>query len=203
MIKSIRSKAFRTLAMSGIAGGLALGMALVPQAAHAASGGTITINGSVLNGTCSVTGATGGVNASGLSTGNFTVTLPGVQTSALSAANDVAGNTSFSITLTGCPSTPTGEQVASFFSGSNIATDGNLSNTAGTGAAANVEVQLVNPNTSTALNLNGATAYDQNSPYATISGGGATLTYQAQYLATGAATAGLVTTTVDYTLVYR
>ncbi len=204
MIKFNRSsKAFRTLFIPGVAAGLAGAMALVPQAANAAGSGTITINGSVLSTTCSVTAATGGNNASGFSGGNFTVTLPGVQTSSLSASGNTTGATSFSMSLTSCPTTPSGEQVASFFSGTNInATDGNLTNTAA-GGASNVEIQLLNGDSSV-INLSGATAYDQGSAYTTIDGAGnATLSYQAQYYATGASTAGDVTTTVDYTVVYR
>ena len=203
MIKFNRSsKAFRTLFIPGVAAGLAGVMALVPQVANAAGTGTITINGSVLSTTCSVTAATGGVNSSGFSSGNFTVTLPGVQTTALSTSGNTAGTTSFSMTLSGCPTTPSGEQVASFFSGGNInATDGYLTNTAASGAG-NVEIQLLNGD-ATPIDLSKATAYDQGSKYATISAGAATLSYEAQYIATGAATPGAVTTTVNYTLVYR
>lgn len=203
MFKSIRSKAFSTLAIPGFAAAMVGAMALAPQAANAASSGTITIDGSVLGSTCSVSTATGGNNDSGFSGGNFTVTLPGVQTTALASNGDTAGATSFSMTLTGCPTSPSGEEVASFFSGTNVnSTDGNLNNTTTSGAS-NVEIQLLNGDASV-IDLTGATAYDQGSAYTAIDGSGnATLSYEAQYIATGASTAGKVTTTVDYTLVYR
>lgn len=198
---NLSSKAFRALFIPGVAAGLAGALALAPQAANAAGSGTITINGSVLSSTCSVSTATGGNNGSGFSAGNFTVTLPGVNTTSLATAGNVAGTTSFSMSLTGCPTTPSGEQVASFFSGANInAADGYLTNT---GSAGNVEIQLLNGG-GTGIDLSKATAYAQGSSYASITNTGtATLNYEAQYVATGGATAGSVTTTVDYTLVYR
>lgn len=208
MIKFIRSStAFRTLFVPGAAAGLAAAIALVPQGANAATG-TITINGSVLGTTCSVTAATGGNNSSGFSSGNFTVTLPGVQKSALATAGSKAGNTPFSMTLSGCPTSPSGEQVAAYFSGSNVnAADGYLTNTTTTGGATNVEIQLLNGSGSS-IDLSKPSAYAQGSSYATINtSGAANLSYEAQYIvptgATGGATAGKVTTTVDYTLVYR
>lgn len=178
---------------------LALGLALAP-AAHA-SAGTITFNGSALASTCVVSTATGGNGAVGFSSGNFSITLPGVQTFNFTATGDVADPTPFSVGLTGCPTSPSGEQVAAYFSGSNIAADGNLGNT---GTASGLEIQLLNADNSV-IDLSQGSALAQNSHYTAISATGtATLSYVAQYYASSAnVAAGSVSTTVDYTLVYR
>ncbi|MGH8161915.1 MAG: fimbrial protein [Gammaproteobacteria bacterium] len=188
-------KLSRNLAVVGSVAALAAAMAFAPQAAHAADG-TITITGKIITQTCDVTTGSGG---------NFAVTLPLVTATGktLQSSGDTAGQTKFAIDLTNCPTAPTGVQVASFFSGSNIdTTDGNLDNTASAGAT-NVQVQLLNENDSSVIDLRGASASAQNSHYTSITGGSATLSYYAQYYATGTAGAGNVTTAVDYTLVYQ
>ncbi|UGA40826.1 hypothetical protein JOS77_25345 [Chromobacterium haemolyticum] len=76
------------------------------------------------------------------------------------------------------------------------AATGNLKNA---GAATNVEVQLLN-NTLQAINL----ANNTNSQIVPISSGTATLNYYAQYIATGgAAGAGAVNTSVQYSMTYQ
>ena len=198
MVKLIRSsKAFRTLFIPGAAAGLAAALALAPQAANAGtSNGTITFNGKVLSSTCSLSNGT---------SGNLTVTLPDVQSSALTSGT-TAGLTNFSMNLTGCPTTPSGVTVASYFGGTDIdSTNGYLKNAATTGAAGNVEIQLLPGGSSTPLNLTKSTATAQGSSYVTISSTGtATLNYAAQYYANGAAaTPGTVSASVTYTFVYQ
>src|SRR6185437_5701260 len=118
-------------------------LALAPTA-NAATDGTISITGKVIAPTCSVSNATAG---------NLSVTLPTVLTSAFSGTKgSTTGATPFDLALTGCPTNPSGVQVAAQFSGTGInATDGNLTNTAASGS--NVEVQLTN-SAGTAINLN-------------------------------------------------
>lgn len=195
MFKKTFSKAFGPMAL-GSAAVLAGAMALAPQAAQAAPDGTITFNGKIITSTCTINAGTP----------NLTVTLPVVYANGttLSAAGNVAGLTPFTFNLTACPTTPSGLQVASFFSGTNIITTGtDKGNLGNTGSATNVDVQLLNGD-STPIDLSGADASGQNSEYATISGTGTgTLNYNAQYYATGSAGAGTVTTSVEYTLVYQ
>ena len=165
--------------------------ALASQSARAVDG-TITFTGKVVANTCAF-------KVNGGSSSN-TVVLPVVFTSALTAAGKVAGNTTFTISATGCD--PLLTSVQAYFGGANVdATTGNLMNT-GAGAAGNVQVQLLN-GTTTVMPLNTVNATAQNSPVGTFSGGAATMNYSAQYIAVGgAATAGLVNTSVTYTINY-
>jgi major type 1 subunit fimbrin (pilin) len=173
-----------------VAGGV---MALAPTAR--AADGTITINGRVTATTCVINGGGGG---------NETVTLPDTTVTPLGASGDTTGDTSFSIALTDCPGADT--SVITYWSGSNInGTDGHLNNL---GSAGNVEVQLLDGDDSTALDLSQSSG---NQGVTSVSipatgnpnAGAATLTYYARYYATGAASPGTVNTSVDYTLVYN
>ncbi|MBV8272441.1 MAG: type 1 fimbrial protein [Cupriavidus sp.] len=168
-----------------------------------AADGTITFTGRVTAQTCTIAG-NGGNN-------NFTVALPTVSASTLATAGNFAGRTPFSIQLTGC--NPNSGNVATYFEpGATIdATTGRLINTATTAAATettaattaatNVQVGLLNADlTNIAL---GSAFASQNSQQVAITGGTATLQYYAQYVATGGATtAGDVTTTATYSIVY-
>ena len=163
--------------------------ALASQAARAVDG-TITFTGKVVANSCAFK-----VNGGGSSN---TVVLPVVFTSALTTAGNVAGNTAFTIAASGCDTNLA--SVQAYFSSANVDTTGYLKNT---GSATNVEVQLLNGTTSTAMPLNAGTATAQNSPVGTLSSGAATMNYSAQYIAVGgAATAGLVNTSVAYTINY-
>lgn len=197
-----------TLLAAGLA--LALGAtALAPQAAHAADSGTITINGKVLSSTCNVT-------SGGSAGSSFTVSLPDVQSSALSTAGNTAGATAFALSLSGCPTTPSGVQVgAQFYSAANTdTTTGTLKNTGVT----NVDVQLMSVGGTTGTTPSGANTggtavtiatasptgnSNVTDPVTLTSAGTATLNYYAQYYATGAAGAGAVSTTVNYLINYQ
>ncbi|WP_426701127.1 fimbrial protein [Rhodanobacter sp. Col0626] len=157
----------------------AIGFAPTAQAA----GGTITISGKVLADTCVVA-----VN------GGSTVALPTVMTAALNTVGSVAGATNFSIGLTGCDTNTTSATMA--FSGANInSTTGNLNNTAVSGS--NVQVQLLNG--ASVIN----TSNNANAPVIAVAAGAGTASLKAQYIAaTAAATPGLVSSTVNFTLTY-
>ncbi len=172
----------------------ALTLASAAFASHSAfaADGTITFTGSVTANTCAIAG-------NGASSKNFTVALPNVSNKTLAAAGDTAGRTPFSIALTGC--TPNTGNVHTFFeAGPTVDTaSGNLINTS-TGGAANVQIGLLNADAS-AIKA-GATDASQNSKAVALAGGNATLQYIAQYVATGATTAGAVNSSVQYTIVY-
>jgi len=162
--------------------------ALVPAACFA-SDGTITINGAVTAQTCTINGGTP----------NFTVTLPKVSANSLATAGTKAGATQFTIALTNC--TPASGNARAFFeAGPNVDyTTGRLNVAAG--GAANVQVGLAT--TAGADIVIGAASDSQNTAYVPITSGSANLTYLAQYVATGAATAGAVTTSVTYTIEFQ
>jgi major type 1 subunit fimbrin (pilin) len=151
-----------------------------------AAGGTITFKGKVLADTCTVA-----VN------GGATVQLPTVMTSALNAANAVAGATNFNVGLTGCDANTTSATMA-FTAGTTIdTTTGNLKNTVAGGSSA--QIQLLNG--ASVINTN----TNANAPVISINSSGAgSTTLTAQYIAVGsAATAGLVQSTVAFTLTYQ
>ncbi|MFJ3461677.1 fimbrial protein [Achromobacter spanius] len=172
-------------------GGL-LGLASI--GAHAADG-TITINGSVTDTTCSINGGEAGANFS------KTIILPTVSVSALSAVGQTAGISQPSdlrFALSGCSAGT--KAIASFENSSTVDQDtGNLINA---GTAANVQVQLLNgqmqpinitTNSNNQLATNGAA----------ITQGAADLKYFARYIATGKADAGTVTTSVQFSMQYQ
>jgi major type 1 subunit fimbrin (pilin) len=177
-------------------------LALAAPSANAADNGTITFNGQVVTNTCNVNGGTS----------SFAVTLPNVQTSALTS-NGVgaygASATAFTLNLTGCPVYATAIKVgAQFYSATNADATvlGGLKNTTGTGYATGVDVQLLD-NTNTAFTI-GTAAPTGNAnvtdQVAVSNTGTATLNYKAQYyVANAAPTAGTVSTSVQYVINYQ
>lgn len=162
-------------------------VAALSQAAQA-SDGTITFNGALQNATCTITGG-----------GNQTVTLPTLSTASLASAGTTAGDTLFNIAVTGCTAGLTSAN-AYFEAGGNIDTaTGRLKNT---GAATNVQIQLLNGNGSV-VNLAGSTSAAQSTVAAALTSGAGTQSFIARYYATGATTAGSVASSVTYSMVYN
>lgn len=172
---------------------LALAMGGLVSLPAAAFNGTITINGEVTAGTCAI--AVNGGTASAI------VTLPTVSTNALTSIGQTAGATGFNLSLTGCPVTGS---VRAYFENVGVAqATGNLTNKAvaagGKNPAQNVEVQILSANSSP-IDLRTNT----NNSLVNFSGTGtATLYYSAQYVATGAVVAGLVSSDLIYSLDYH
>lgn len=156
--------------------------------ANAANTGTINFNGKVIADTCTIS-----VNGSGTST----VTLPTVTTSAFTAAGTTAGTTPFNVALTGCDANVA--SAAMTFNGSNIdSTSGRLNNTT-TAGGSDVQIELLNSG-SAVINASNNT----NAPTIAIASGAGSTQLQARYYATAASTtAGLVTSTVGFTLTYQ
>lgn len=157
--------------------------------------GTITVNGQVVAQTCQVDGKAFGT------ADDRVVNLPNVLTSALTTSGNTAGDTNFSLSVTGCDTSLT--SVQTYFSGGDINTgNGRLDNSAAS-PAGNVQVQLLNAS-GTPMNLGGATATDQGSQVVNLdTNGAATLKYTARYYASGKATAGAVKSTVSFTMIYQ
>ncbi|EEZ5656989.1 F17A fimbrial adhesin [Escherichia coli] len=168
-------------------------LAAASSSATLAYDGTITFNGKVVDQTCSVT--TGSKN--------LTVTLPTVSANSFSSGK-VVGLTPFTISLEGCNTAATGAQNVNAYFEPNANTDyttGNLTNTASSGAS-NVQIQLLNADGVKVIKL-GQAAAAQNVDTVAINDANVTLRYNAQYYATGVATAGDVTSTVNYTIAYQ
>lgn len=178
------------------------GLAIAP-AALAADSGLITINGKVLNGTCSVSGNGAGSN-------NFTVTLPDVQSSAFTAVGTVAGPQSFTLNLTGCPTVPSsGVSVGAQFNAATVTASGDLTNASVPGSATGVGVRLLDSSNAQIVLAAGVNSAVTDSTAITVSGSPAaaapiTLNYTAEYISTATSVgAGSVATTVNYLINYQ
>jgi major type 1 subunit fimbrin (pilin) len=171
-----------------------------------ASDGTITFTGAVTGSSCTIN-----VNGSGSTT--TTVALPTVDTAALTdvAPRTTAGGTFFNIALSGCAAlddygagaAPTNVQIY-FEAGPNVDENtGGLINVAASGS--NVEVKLYNASEGTVVGtqITPGKATVQP-PVQTIAGAG-TQWFYAGYSTqrNGAATAGAVSTSVTYSLIYN
>ncbi len=155
-----------------------------------AADGTITINGLVTDNTCTI------------DTGdkNLTINLPTVSSQTLKNAGDVAGRTPFQINLTNC--TAAGKVATYFEPGATVDFNtGRLLNQATSGAATNVNIQLLGSNNAVIPVLATSTNETQtNSQWVNVSAGGSA---DLNYYATGASTAGTVTSQVKYTIIYQ
>ncbi|WP_114239623.1 fimbrial protein [Dyella sp. C9] len=169
-------------------------VALAPQTAKAVDG-TITFGGAVTAKTCTVK-LNAGTNGSG------TVTLPSVSTSAFSGLGTTAGETQFTIGVSGCA---TGmNTVATYFeAGPTVNSNGRLVVT--TGGATNLDLQLLYSDGS--IVTAGSAAATSGAGLANISSttNSATLTYFVRYYQNSATapTAGSVASSVNYSMIYN
>lgn len=159
--------------------------------AYSSSDNTINFQGKVSDQTCSVT-----VNGN---TAAPVVLMPTVSTSNLKESGATAGQTTFTMGLTGCTvNSSASTTVSTVFVGNNVTSAGNLGNT---GTAKNVAVQILDTSGS-AINLtNGYTAKGD----LTLPSGASesSADYTAQYYATGVATAGTVAASLQYAVTYQ
>ncbi|MFM0210088.1 fimbrial protein [Paraburkholderia sediminicola] len=161
-----------------------------------AADGTITFTGSVSNTTCSINGVASGSSA------DVAVPMKEVTASSLAAAGATGGaaSTPFNFKLTNCTGGAT-KAIANFENGPTVdQTTGNLTNTAGT--AKNVQVQLLNAKRMP-INVVTAANNDIATDGTAIDAGTGDLQYYSQYYSTGAAQAGSVNTSVQYTMQYQ
>ena len=168
--------------------GLAIvSLGLVSSTVFAAADGTVTITGKIVDQTCQL-GGTGG---------NYTVTLPTVNKSTLATAAATNGDTKFTIALTNCPTGNVGVYFDN--TNANVNAAGRLNNT---GSASNVNVQLLN-SAKTVIDLTkDRSGQNLIATNVTTAGGAANIDFFARYYATAATTAGDVTSTATYYVVY-
>ncbi len=192
----------QALAAAGIVTAMALPMATQ------ASDGIITFTGAVTASTCTLS-VNGAVNA-----GTATVALPTVDTAALThvGPRTTAAGTFFSIGVSACtavadigvgPAAPTLVQLY-FEAGPNVdEVTGGLINTV---AGSNVEVNLYNASNATIVGTQIKPGTNTNQPGTQAIGAGGTQWFYAGYSTAGAAaaaTAGAVSTSITYSLIYQ
>lgn len=149
----------------------------------------ITFQGEVTDQSCEVT-----INGNNT---NPVVLLPTVAATELSASGVTAGETTFSLSISGCDGTAISTNT--LFVGNSVDADGNMTNIASSAPAENVALQLLADGTP--INLNNSTPVEGPSVIAGETE--ATKDYSVQYIATGgAATAGAVTGTVQFAITY-
>lgn len=169
--------------------------AFAPSSARA-SDGTITINGSVVASTCSVTVAG--------QSGNATVTLPPATIAQLTPANTLVDVTPFTIKVSNCSGNTTATPL--FTSSATDAANGALTATntgSPVGNVANLDLALVNSDGTTKLDLRQGEGTQGASSFALTSGAGSA-NYNVAYYPTAAVTgAGKITAQATYTMIYQ
>jgi len=169
---------------------LILVMTAAPALTFAASPNTITFNGQVSDQTCAVA-----VNGNAA---NPVILMPTVSATALSAVGSTAGETPFTISVSGCTAPSSSLAIKTAFQGGNVTSAGNLANA---GTATNVQVQLLKGAGGSAVVLNGITSV----PGLTLASGATSASHDfaVRYISeAGAATAGTVSATAQYALDY-
>lgn len=168
---------------------LLIAMTAFPAISFAASLNTITFKGEVSDQTCQVT-----VNGN---SGSPIVVLPTVPASALGTAGETAGETPFTIAVTGCTVPLADLNIKTTFLGANVNVGGNLGST---GTAQNVAIQLLNGAAGTPITLSGMTSV----PGLILRTGATSASHDfaARYIATGASTSGTVSASAQYALDY-
>lgn len=189
-----------------LAAALALGSAGV-QAAD----GTITFNGLVTAAACSsIASVTADSTVNGPTPINATLTLPNVSNTTLNAAaGTYAGQTPFSIQLTGCEATTALNNVRAVFTSaaSPVGDAYVMANTAAATPAADVAVAILQSNGTTQIDLNGGPARDPGELLPALvvpsAPGPVTLNYKAAYKSLSTSvTPGNVTGVADFVISY-
>ncbi|MFJ2364010.1 fimbrial protein [Pseudomonas sp. NPDC087697] len=175
---------------------LILAMYTFPVLAFAASGNTISFKGQVSDQTCQVS-----VNGNAA---NPIILLPTVAASDLSAVGSTAGQTPFTIAVSGCTAPTSGLAIKTTFLGKDVTTAGNLGNSSGAtkGGATNVQIQLMDADKGgKPVVLNGITSVAGLA----LAAGEQTASHDfaVRYISeTGGATAGTVSASAQYSLDY-
>ena len=127
------------------------------------------------------------------------ILLPTVSTASLAASGDTAGQTPFTIGLTGCTVSASATAIKTVFVGNNLTADGRMGNT---GTAGNVALQLIDPaSPATPLDLTGQTGAAGLSLAANATS--AAYDFAVEYYAEGVATPGSVLGSVQYSVSYQ
>lgn len=179
---------------------LNLGLAVLTlgaaSTAFATPTGKIDFTGLLVDDTCIAT-----VNGG---TADGSITLPTMNIASLTAANAVAGDTPFTITLTGTGCEASSKIATPYFESepTKVNAAGRLINTATVDKADEVDIQLVTSN-KTVIDLN-KTANTQETTTAVANGANTNeFKYFARYFATDTTTNGNITSSVSYSIFYK
>lgn len=182
----MKKKLFSTVTSGAAAAAV---LALVSGSAFADN--TIKFQGEVSDQTCVV--SINGNSSSPL------VLLPTQPTSALATSGTTAGDTAFTLALTGCTASSSATAIKTVFVGNNLTSDGRMGNT---GTATNVTLRLVDPaNPSTPLDLTGQVGAPGLDLAANATS--ASHDFAVQYYAEGQSTPGSVLGSVQYSISYQ
>lgn len=176
---------------------LAAGVITVLSLASVANAATTTVNGGTIKFTGEIVNAACAVDAGSI---NQTVELGQVKTATLATAGDTSTAVGFKIQLNDCDTT-VATQAAVAFTGTAVSS---LHDTAlalqssAAGGATNVGVQILD-RTGTPLAVDGATF----SAATTLIDGTNIVPFQARYIATGVATAGIANADATFKVQYQ
>lgn len=180
-IKSLVASVVTILSLAGVANA---------ATTTTVNGGSIHFKGEVVNAACAVdAGSTG-----------QTVPLGQVKTTTLATAGNTSSSVGFNIQLNDCDTTVS-SQAAVAFTGTAVSSTYNTAlalQGSASGNARNVGVQILD-RTGTALTVDGATF----SAATTLNDGTVVVPFQARYIATGVATAGLANTEATFQVQYQ
>lgn len=167
---------------------LAASAAVASSFSASATDGTVNFTGEISSQTCTIDGSTTGTTAK-------TVVLPRVAATSLSTVGQTSGRTGFTLAMTECSGS---SALVRFEQRASVdAATGNLINQ--TAGGSNVQVQILNASFSP-INLQ----TNDGSLSTAISNKAANLQFYAQYIAaTAAATAGKVTSNVQFSMDYN
>ncbi|WP_440515008.1 fimbrial protein [Serratia sarumanii] len=178
---------------------LAMFFSIVSPSVLAASSGTITFNGTLIDSTCEVT-----VNGQ---SADAVINLPAISMNQLSKDNETAGRTFFTLNLSKCGAGQSGavQKVSAYFQGGDSVdvSSGRLLNK--TGTAKGVGLQLLDASRASnfkVISLGNANQVNDLA-YTEIQNGSAVLPYAVEYYATGKTAPGTITSSVTYSLQYK
>ncbi|AHG21160.1 type-1 fimbrial protein subunit A [Chania multitudinisentens RB-25] len=178
-IKSLAASVVAILSLTGVA-----------NAATTVNGGSIHFRGEVVNAACAVDAGSIGQ----------TVELGQVKTTTLAVAGNTSSAVGFNIQLNDCDTTVANEASVAF-TGTAVSSTYNTAlalQGSAAGNASNVGVQILD-RTGTALTVDGATF----SATSTLNDGTVVVPFQARYIATGVATAGIANADATFQVQYQ
>lgn len=176
---------------------LAAGIVTVLSLAGAVNAATTTVNGGPIHFQGEVVNAACAVDAGSI---GQTVPLGQVKTTTLATAGNTSSSVGFNIQLNDCDTT-VANQAAVAFTGTAVSSTYNTAlalQGSAAGNATNVGVQILD-RTGTALAIDGATF----SAATTLSDGTVIVPFQARYIATGVATAGIANADATFKVQYQ